>query len=66
MYIYFQCENLTSENDDFMFVTINTDSKTSHCVGTQIGMDFLNQQLMVDSGESSILKMFSKFVKGNI
>ncbi|CAG2257261.1 KRAB [Mytilus edulis] len=57
------CENLTSENDDFMFVTMNTDSKTSHCVGTQIGMDFLNQQLMVDSGESSILKMFSKFVQ---
>ncbi|XP_063438085.1 zinc finger protein 37-like [Mytilus trossulus] len=57
------CENLTSQNDDFMFVTMNTHSKTSHCVGTQIGMDFLNQQLMVDSGESSILKMFSKFVK---
>lgn len=57
------CENLTSENDDFIFVTMNTDSKTSHSMGTQIGMDFLNQQLMVDSGESSILKMFSKFVK---
>ncbi|VDI59839.1 Hypothetical predicted protein [Mytilus galloprovincialis] len=61
------CKKLAVEGDEMMFMTVNLTQKTTTCVGSQLGVNFLNHKPHTSKGDHpdnpNISQMFQQFLE---
>lgn len=64
----FQCKKLAADGDEMMFMTVNLNKRTTTCIGSQLGVDFMNNALPQISPEpqlsTSISQLFQFHIEG--
>ena len=65
-YESFQCKKLAGCGEEMMFMTVNLTQKTTTCIGSQLGVNFLNHKPVNVLSEqmNSISEMFQHFLEG--
>ena len=58
--------HLTNMNEEVAFLTVNTVTKASSCIGSHVGIDFLNHNFKQESQDNNFVGLFNKFVSGMV
>jgi hypothetical protein len=53
-------------NEEVAFLTVNTVTKASSCIGSHVGIDFLNHNFKQESQDNNFVGLFNKFVSGMV
>ena len=53
-------------NEEVAFLTVNTVTNASSCIGSHVGIDFLNHNFKQESQDNNFVGLFNKFVSGMV